>query len=322
MNRESPITSPAEPAPRSPATVSPVGRVPALLAWLFPSLGDLSENPVYIRLSGQGYGRRGAARWIWGPREFRYGWVTWRVITRLGIWPFAWLPVIFLLDAFYLQQSGPIQSAVQSVGIECVVWTFQLLATRTVLGRPSHWALNFYRRSRLEGWAEDLILSDLDPGSIKRAIFAVAGLRVARRTLLWVPCSFAVLMQGSLTQRSLDRGMIWVGIAHWIATWVFFTGLECFDIANALRSASLFRPEPAVAANSWKENLRRVLVPPAVALLLMFPSIVIQFIGGFFMAGNLASSSAKLLPLVLLGCFNVLLTCNFFRLWIDRRLLR
>lgn len=341
MKRVANISPTNEPAPRSPATVSPVGRVPGVLAWLFPSLGDQSDNPVYIRLSGQGYGRRGAARWFWGPPEFRQGSLIWSVLTRPGFWPVFLIPfdvaalLLFVWRATRGPQApqGPPQfppawNSAFLLTLGAHAWIFLFIAMRMALGRTRHWAAHFYWRSRLEGWGEDLILSGMTPESVRRAIFAAAAPRLARRVFGLGACGFA-LMIGTIGQS--DAGYMLVALIYWIDTWIFFTGLELLDLAEALRGSSLLPPEPADVANAkpgadakpaWGQRLRRFATPPAAAVLMMLPAIFIQYAAGLFTPILYKLDPGEIAPHVTVAFFNVLLTCNFFRMWIDRRFLR
>lgn len=304
---------------------SPVGRAPAWLMFLFPALGDLSVNPLYIRLSGQGYGRRGFGRWLNGPMEFRPGANSWLVLTRLGLWPFCVLFVpwiaLGLLGGYFFHRAGGgfvvgrrIMESASAVLAACGLWAFLFVTTRMICGRPRHWAIHFFRRARLEGWGEDLLLSGLSEGDIKRAVFAAALPRLAVRILLWGGCWVALILYNTGAR---EGGINAMTLTYWAGTWIFFSGLEAVDVANELALASLGGSAAAAPRNAAADFIASGLAVFAMTLPALFVHWVFTSISGF----NFTPDKVVVGVNFALGFLEILLTCFLFRIWINRRAL-
>lgn len=325
------LQSPEAPAETSAPTASPVGYPQPWVVSLFPHLDDLSQNPVYIRLAGQGYGRRIFWRSFSGPAEFRALSLDWLILTRPGLGPLLVPLALFLLmipiaaiDVGLGQAHLRVAGRIGAPFMLILLWAFLFVLTRIIMGRPRHAVVNFFRRARIEGWGQDLWLAGFTPRQINSALFAALLPKVVTRILLMGALLATPLLLGFLTALfvlgdSSAAGMFFLTGYYWILTWIFFSGLEMFDVSRALLECN-FMDDPETTD---LPRLRRGFSDNAAALLMQLAlPFAIALTGIFFFTPSVHVTGPvyRVFMISVFGLVAVLLSLVFIRRRINRDL--
>ncbi|MBI3735605.1 hypothetical protein HY256_03720 [Candidatus Sumerlaeota bacterium] len=168
---------------------SPAAKVPDWLIWLYPELADIGENPLFIRLAGQGYGKEAKRFRPRLPMEFSRP--RGRPINYVGA-----LPILLLASPFMLgyglsvfEKWRLLSSAMEEIFIPLIAFSVcsfiigaVLLPSRAIGISGASAARRFIRNGVNEPWGDALALALLDPADYDRAIFSAGAIRDLRST--------------------------------------------------------------------------------------------------------------------------------------------
>lgn len=226
--------------------VTPPTPVPLWLRRLYPRIGRLEANPLYIRLSGRGLGRR---RWwvmLRSPPELRTR--RYNVFQRVGCLPLLLMasPMAYLLIGSFSvmarsaawRGSSYLMLASYAAALSGIV----LLFVRLAGGGPRARLRVLLRNASAEPWGEGLYLSRLEPAEFDQAVFAALVGGAARRlgiflVLCWIAAMLVFIwIRAAGRYGDLDAALLltWGGHFALVGAVVFSEGVALWAMTLAL----------------------------------------------------------------------------------------
>lgn len=235
---------------------------PPWALWLFPNARGIETNPLYLRVTGQGYAPEGAISWrrFWIPPELAA--FEFCMVRQFGLLPFALIasPLLFMASPPSHWPAWGRAALLALQGLTELAYALGVIAlfSRSTDIDGSVMIRNVARRGARLPWSEALHLTAMPPIELERALCAGLWQRetlsLAFRFMMFVVAFAPVCWVYAFLFRQLAPAgwislpppngallgkMFLVGAPLLLAAWLEITLLSALKLASAMRGADV-----------------------------------------------------------------------------------